>query len=252
MLATVGGSVGPSYGGAPPRDGGRDYANARLHKRSGSRIRSTMQSLCSHHRSTDRLFAHTTWLLSLTSQSYTATSAPLAPRVVAACVQPVSSPAGQKYPCALRSELLGQRVTDTHRCAGDHYCLVRYIIHWTSNLPCLRVHVCLKCFHRSPHVCGRRVRGPSWARRSRENGPITSPSEPWTMDSQNRAVRPVLRTAVLGDDPILAVGDGALHFWKAPTRRLPADEGAGAVGSTSRRLPRLRSRSRHIRACWRR
>jgi transposase-like protein len=51
--------------------------------------------------------------------------------------------------------------------------------------------------------------------------------------------------------PILAVGDGAVGFWKALRDVFPQTKESG-VGSTSRRMPLLRFRSRHIRARWRR
>jgi transposase-like protein len=47
--------------------------------------------------------------------------------------------------------------------------------------------------------------------------------------------------------PILAVGDGALGFWKA-LRESSRRRRSSVVGSTSRRMPLLRFRSRHIRA----
>ncbi len=52
--------------------------------------------------------------------------------------------------------------------------------------------------------------------------------------------------------PILAVGDGALGFWKALREVFPADRRSSVVGSTSRRMPLLRCRSRRIRARRRR
>ena len=48
--------------------------------------------------------------------------------------------------------------------------------------------------------------------------------------------------------PILAIGDGALGFWKAMREVFPADRRSSVVGSTSSRMSLLRFRSRRIQA----
>jgi len=51
--------------------------------------------------------------------------------------------------------------------------------------------------------------------------------------------------------PVLAVGDGALGFWKAVREVFP-DTGSSGAGSTSRPMSLLLCRNRLIRARWRR